>query len=101
MILISQTNGCSYTLDPADNTVLMYHPLYSDNTHEVNIEAYVEVDFDELDDDVITEAERCFRLLSGDITPLDRIMGGNPVNNIPSVSYTYTDTPMAEEYYGG
>ena len=34
-------------------------------------------------------------------TALDNIMGGNPVDNIPSVSYTYTDTPMAEEYYGG
>ena len=34
-------------------------------------------------------------------SPLDNIMGGNPVDNIPSVSYTYTDTPMAEEYYGG
>ena len=34
-------------------------------------------------------------------TALDNIMGGNPVDTIPSVSYTYTDTPMAEEYYGG
>ena len=34
-------------------------------------------------------------------TALDNMMGGNPVDTIPSVSYTYTDTPMAEEYYGG
>ncbi len=34
-------------------------------------------------------------------TALDNIIGGNPVDTIPSVSYTYTDTPMAEEYYGG
>ena len=39
--------------------------------------------------------------LKGEDTALNNIMGGNPVDTIPSVSYTYTDTPMAEEYYGG
>ena len=45
----------------------------------------------------------------------DRIEGNNPTDpdlfremfgpgatpTVPTVSYTYTDTPMAEEYYGG
>ena len=45
----------------------------------------------------------------------DRIEGNNPTDpdlfremfgpgatpTVPEVSYTYTDTPMAEEYYGG
>ena len=55
----------------------------------------------------LTEASMMFNEFQEDIensdesSLLDIIMGGNPVNNIPSVSYTYTDTPMAEEYYGG
>ena len=35
------------------------------------------------------------------VSLFDEMFGGNPVDNIPSVHYTYTDTPMAEEYYGG
>ena len=51
--------------------------------------------------EVITLWEQQLDELKSEDSPLDGIMGGNPVNNIPSVSYTYTDTPMAEEYYGG
>ena len=51
--------------------------------------------------EVITLWEQQLDELKSEDSPLDNIMGGNPVNNIPSVSYTYTDTPMDEEYYGG
>ena len=101
VFLISQTNGCTYTLDPDHSAVLYYAPLLSDGTYETVFSAYSEVEWDELDDDVLTEADRCYSLLRAELNPLDNIMGGNPVDTIPSVSYTYTDTPMAEEYYGG
>ena len=52
-------------------------------------------------DGVISFWEQRLDELKSEVSPLDNIMGGNPVDNIPSVSYTYTDTPMAEEYYGG
>ena len=46
----------------------MYHPLYSDGTYETNRGAYEYVEWDELDDDVLTEADRCDKLLKADIT---------------------------------
>ena len=52
-------------------------------------------------DGVISFWEQQLDELKSEDTALDNIMGGNPVDTIPSVSYTYTDTPMAEEYYGG
>ena len=52
-------------------------------------------------DGVISFWEQQLDELKSEDTSLDNIMGGNPVDTIPSVSYTYTDTPMAEEYYGG
>ena len=52
-------------------------------------------------DGVISFWEQQLDELKSEVSPLDNIMGGNPVDNIPSVSYTYTDTPLAEEYYGG
>ena len=30
-----------------------------------------------------------------------QMFGEGALDNFPTVSYTYTDTPMAEEYYGG
>ena len=52
-------------------------------------------------DGVISFWEQQLDTLKGEDSALDNIMGGNPLDNFPSVSYTYTDTPMAEEYYGG
>ena len=69
VFLISQTNGCTYTLDGNHQTVLMYHPLYSDGTYETNRGAYEYVEWDELDEDVLTEADRCYALLRGDVSP--------------------------------
>ena len=65
--LVSSKNGCTYTLDPEHNAVLYYAPLLSDGNMETAFSAYAEVEWDELDDDVLTEADRCFHLLKGDI----------------------------------
>ena len=65
--IVSSINGCSYTLDPDHNAVLYYAPLLSDGSYETAFSAYAEVDWDMLDDDVLTEADRCFHLLKGEI----------------------------------
>ena len=67
VFLISQVNGCTYTLDGNHHTILMYHPLYSDGTYETNRGAYADVEWDELDEDVLEEADRCYDLLKADI----------------------------------
>ena len=67
VFLISQTNGCTYTLDERHNTILMYHPLHSDGTYETNHWAYADVEWDELDEDVLTEADRCYKLLKAEV----------------------------------
>lgn len=79
--IISQSNGCTYTLDGNHGAVLMYHPLYADGTYETNRGAYADVEWDELDDDVYDEADRCYQLLKAD-------------------QVEYSDTPMAEMYGG-
>jgi hypothetical protein len=61
--LISQSNGCTYTLDPDHSRVLYYAPLLSDGTCETAFSAYAEVEWDELDEDVLNEADRCYHLL--------------------------------------
>ena len=38
--MISEKNGCTYTLDGNNGVCLMYHPLYSDGTYETNRGAY-------------------------------------------------------------
>ena len=68
VFIISQVNGCTYTLDGNNNTLLMYHPLYADGTYETNRGAYEYVEWDELDEDVLEEADRCDKLLKADIS---------------------------------
>lgn len=63
IFLISELNGCTYTLDPDNNKVLMYAPLLSDGSYETTYSAYDWVEFDELDEDVLIEADRCHKLL--------------------------------------
>lgn len=63
VFLISSKNGCTYTLDPNNQRVLMYAPLLSDGTYETTYSAYDWVEWDRLDDDVLQEAERCHKLL--------------------------------------
>ena len=38
---------------------------------------------------------------SQDTDIYSQMFGSEASPTLPSVSYTYTDTPMAEEYYGG
>ena len=61
--VISTENSCTYTLDGNHEVVLMYHPLYADGSYETNRGAYADVEWDELDEDVLAEADRCYDLL--------------------------------------
>ena len=61
--ITSSKNGCTYTLDGNHQTILMYHPLFADGSMESNRGAYEYVEWDELDDDVLEEADRCYALL--------------------------------------
>lgn len=63
VFLISQKNGCTFTLDPDNDKVLMYAPLLSDGSYETTYSAYDWVEWDELDDDELKEADRCHKLL--------------------------------------
>ncbi len=56
-------------------------------------------------DGVISFWEQQLQQLRGD-NPTDpdlfrEMFGPGATPTVPEVSYTYTDTPMAEEYYGG
>ena len=68
VFMISQKNGCTYTLDGNHHAILMYHPLYADGTYETNRGAYADVEWDMLDEDVLEEADRCFALLKADVS---------------------------------
>ena len=67
VFLISKVNGCTYTLDGNHQRILMYHPLYSNGDYETNRGAYADVEWDELDDDALTEADRCCELLLAEV----------------------------------
>ena len=67
VFLISQKNGCTYTLDGNHHTVLMTHPLYSNGDYETNRGAYEYVEWDELDSEVLSEADRCYQLLKEEV----------------------------------
>ena len=45
----------------------MYHPLLSDGNVESNRGAYEYVEWDELDDDTLAEADRCHKLLLSEV----------------------------------
>lgn len=70
VFIISQINGCTYTLDPECGEDLMYAPLYKDGTYETTLSAYDFVEwecFDVFNDrDILEEAARCHRLLLAD-----------------------------------
>jgi hypothetical protein len=67
VFIISELNGCTYTLDANNQRVLMYAPLLSDGSYETAGSAYDWVEWDELDEDVLVEADRCHKLLLADI----------------------------------
>tara|TARA_B100000902_G_C27265943_1_gene893511 strand:+ start:571 stop:777 length:207 start_codon:yes stop_codon:yes gene_type:complete len=61
--IYSKANELVYTLDGNHQTILMYHPLLSDGNVESNRGAYEYVEWDELDPEVLSEADRCYQLL--------------------------------------
>ena len=67
VIIVSSKNGCTYTLDPVHNAVLYYHPLNSDGSYETSFSAYAEVEWDELDEENVIEADRCVKMLKAEI----------------------------------
>jgi hypothetical protein len=67
VFLISEVNGCTYTLDANNQRVLMYAPLLSDGSYETAGSAYDYVEWDCLDEDVLMEADRCHKLLLAEV----------------------------------
>ena len=57
----------------------MYHPIFANGDIESNRGAYEYVEWDELDDDVLEEADRCYALLKQEVsqdTPMADMYGG-------------------------
>ena len=67
VLIVSSKNGCTYTLDLVHNAVLYYAPLLSDGNYETAFSAYAEVEWDELDEENVTEADRCCKMLKAEI----------------------------------
>jgi hypothetical protein len=67
VFVISQLNGCTYTLDANNQRVLMYAPLLSDGSYETAGSAYDWVEWDELDEDELIEAEIAHKALLADV----------------------------------
>ena len=67
VIIVSSKNGCTYTLDPEHHEVLYYHPLNSDGSYETTFSAYSEVEWDQLDEENVIEANRCVKMLKAEI----------------------------------
>jgi hypothetical protein len=65
VFIISQLNGCTYKLDANNQRVLMFAPLLPDGSYETAGSAYDWVEWDELDEDALIEAERVHKLLLG------------------------------------
>lgn len=68
VFIVSDLNGCTYTLDANNQRVLMYAPLLSDGSYQTAGSAYDWVEWDCLDPDVLEEADRCHKLLLEDVT---------------------------------
>jgi hypothetical protein len=67
--LISEKNGCTYTLDPEDQKDLMYAPIWPETPYETSYSAYRTIRWDLIwNEDYIDEAERCHKLLLADVT---------------------------------
>ena len=56
-------NNCTYKLDANNQRVLMYAPLLPDGSYETAGSAYDWVEWDELDGDILAEADRIHKLL--------------------------------------
>jgi hypothetical protein len=64
---ISKLNNCTYTLDANNQRVLMYAPLLPDGSYETAGSVYDWVEWDELDGDVLEEADRIHKLLLAEV----------------------------------
>ena len=67
VFVISKLCNCSYKLDANNSVALMYAPLLADGSYETAGSAYDWVEWDELDEDQIKEADRCHDLLLKDV----------------------------------
>jgi hypothetical protein len=67
VFVISQLNGCTYKLDANNQRVLMYANLLPDGSYETAGSAYDWVEWDELDEDELIEAEIAHKALLADV----------------------------------
>ena len=67
VFIISKLNNCTYKLDANNQQVLMYAHLLSDGSYETAGSAYDWVEWDELDADVLEEADRIHKLLLAEV----------------------------------
>ncbi len=67
VFITSKLNNCTYKLDANNQQVLMYAPLLSDGSYETAGAAYDWVEWDELDEDALIEADRIHKLLLADV----------------------------------
>ena len=67
VFITSKLNNCTYKLDANNQQVLMYAPLLSDGSYETAGSAYDWVEWDELDEDALIEADRIHKLLLADV----------------------------------
>ena len=70
VFIISKLNDCTYKLDANNQKVLMYAPLLPDGSYETAGSAYDWVEWDELDENALIEADRIHKLLLGKSTGL-------------------------------
>lgn len=67
VFLISKLNNCTYKLDANNQQVLMYAPLLEDGSYETSGSAYDWVEWDQLEGDILEEADRIHKLLLADV----------------------------------
>ena len=67
VFVISKLCNCSYKLDANNSVALMYAPLLADGSYETAGSAYDWVEWDELDADVLEEADRIHKLLLAEV----------------------------------
>ena len=91
VIIVSSKNGCTYTLDPVHNAVLYYHPLNSDGSYETAFSSYAEVEWDELDEENVIEADRCVKMLKAEIELSGTDQKGGRLKRPYSMSNTYDE----------
>jgi hypothetical protein len=67
VFITSKLNNCTYKLDANNQRVLMYAPLLEDGSYETAGSAYDWVEWDELEGNILEEADRIHKLLLQDV----------------------------------